>query len=87
MQIFECLNCEKSNFLLKNIMTLFFITFFHIYSKLVTKRFIRLSSYLVLANLELVNDDVCFLMRITADLSSGGKSKLCERNMTAPPPS
>ena len=46
-----------------------------------------LSSYLVLANLGLVNDDVCFLMRITADLSSGGKSKLCERNMTAPPPS
>ena len=42
-----------------------------------------LSSYLVLANLGLVNDDVCFLMRITADLSSGGKSKLCERNMTA----
>ena len=65
----------------------FFITFFHIYSTLVTKIFIRLSSYLVLANLELVNDDVCFLMRITADLSSGGKSKLCERNMTAPPPS
>ena len=41
-------------------------------------------AYLVLANLGLVND-VCFLMRIIADLSSGGKSKLCERNMTAPP--